>query len=349
MRKLSKRQQDILDLIRRSQGLSNRKIREEVSKKYGEVSRVTVVRDMELLLRAGLVEKKGQGRSLVYVEKITIPLLEYVAVDDYFRQEQDQRQVKYERFNWESIGWMGGVFDQRELKNLADLNKEYQLKVKKMSKAAWKKELGRWLIELAWKSSQIEGNTYSLLDTEVLIKEKKEAAGHSREEAIMILNHKKALEYILGNRSKFKILRLRQIEDVHRMLVKDLGVAAGLRQKIVRVVGTNYRPLDNVYQIKEAMEKMVKKINKLSDPFSKSLLAIMFLSYIQPFEDGNKRTSRLVGNAVLLANGLCPLSLRTIDEVEYKKAMILFYEQNSVRYFKELFMEQFGWAVKNYF
>lgn len=72
------------------------------------------------------------------------------------------------------------------------------------------------------------------------------------------------------------------------------------------------------------------------------------ISYIQPFEDGNKRTSRLLGNALLLANGYCPLSYRSVDEVEYKKAIILFYERNSVLYFKGMFIDQFKQAVENF-
>ena len=78
-------------------------------------------------------------------------------------------------------------------------------------------------------------------------------------------------------------------------------------------------------------------------------MLILMISYIQPFADGNKRTARVLGNAVLLANNICPLSYREADESEYKKAVILFYEQNSARYFKEIFMQQFKFAVDNYF
>jgi Fic family protein len=71
--------------------------------------------------------------------------------------------------------------------------------------------------------------------------------------------------------------------------------------------------------------------------------------YIQPFEDGNKRTARIIANAVLLANNVCPISYRSVDETDYKKAAVLFYEQNSARFFKQLFVEQFKFAVDNYF
>ena len=165
----------------------------------------------------------------------------------------------------------------------------------------------------------------------------------------MILNHKKALEYILGERKDFRKLNLRKIEDIHRIIVEGLGVQHGIRKGLVGVVGTRYKPLDNEHQINEAVEKTVKIINGLDDCFSKALVGLAMISYIQPFEDGNKRTSRLLTNSILLADDACPLSFRSIDEGDYKKAIIIFYEQNSIRMLKQLFIQQFKFVVKNYF
>ena len=79
------------------------------------------------------------------------------------------------------------------------------------------------------------------------------------------------------------------------------------------------------------------------------MLAVLLISYIQPFEDGNKRTDRIVGNAILIKNGYCPLSYRSVTPGDYKKAMVLFYEQNNISAYKKLFVEQIEFAVKNYF
>ena len=83
--------------------------------------------------------------------------------------------------------------------------------------------------------------------------------------------------------------------------------------------------------------------------FEKALLALLLLNYIQPFMDGNKRTARITSNALLLANGYCPLSFRTVDSIDYKKAMLIFYEQNNLYAFKNIFINQYEFAVREYF
>lgn len=349
MKQLAKRQLDILGHIRKNKSASNQEIQKYLEKSFGDVSRVTVVRDLDKLLRAKLIRKKGKGRSTRYEELAKSRILTYFDIGEYFKKGPDEREVVFERFNFEIFKNLKEIFTNEETEELNKLNKDYNKRIKKLSPINLKKEFERLTIELSWKSSRIEGNTYSLIDTEILIKEHKEAEGHKKEEAIMILNHKKALDYILDKRSDFKKITLRKIENIHRILVDDLGVSHGIRKKPVGIVGTRYKPLDNQYQVEEAVEKTIRIINGLKSSFSKAIVALAMASYIQPFEDGNKRASRLLTNAILLAHNICPLSFRSIDEGDYKKAMILFYEQNSIRFLKELFIEQFKFAVENYF
>jgi len=218
-----------------------------------------------------------------------------------------------------------------------------------MSSLAYTKEMERLAIDLSWKSSQIEGNTYSLLETERLLKDKETAAGKPKDDATMLLNHKEALHFILENPDYVVPLSIARIEDVHSILIKDLEVERNIRQRRVGISGTNYKPLDNEHQIREALEDMCRLINRKENVFEKTLLALVLLSYIQPFNDGNKRTARIICNAILISNQYCPISFRTIDAVEYKKAMLIFYEQNTISVFKKLFIEQFRFAVKTYF
>ena len=350
MLKLNQRQKLIFDYIRENKGAQNQAIKNYLEKEIEEkISRVTVVRDLDLLLKNDLIKKNGRGRNVGYTELLTNELLAYFDVASYFKEDPDNRKIKYRGFNFNIFTKLNNLFDKLGTEQLDKQNKEYQAKIKKMSPTIIKKEVERLIIELSWKSSQIEGNTYSLIDTETLIKEHKEAAGHKHVEAIMILNHKRALDYIFSGKNKFKRLNLRQVENIHSLIIKDLEVNQGIRKSIVGITGTNYKPLDNQHQIREALEKMIAAINKSKNPLEKALIANIMIAYIQPFEDGNKRTSRLLANALLLSHNYCPLSFRSINEGDYKKAVILFYEQNSALYFKKLFVEQFKFSLDNYF
>lgn len=351
MIKLNDRQNKILEFIRKSESSGNKEILDYVSKKDEKVTRLTIVRDLNKLIKSKLIVRKGRGRNAAYRTKEKSLLLSYFDVDKYFQLPPDEREIKLKTFNFEIFdGFSKNILTPTELAKLEELNKDYQRRIKRLSPTILKREFERLTIELSWKSSQIEGNTYSLIDTEILIKEKKEAKGHSKEEAIMILNHKRALDYILDKKSDFRKISLANIENIHKLIVKDMGVKENLRRRAVGVTGTTWRPLDNEFQIREAVEKMITMVNSNEiHPLAKSLAVILLVSYIQPFEDGNKRTARILGNAVLLANDHCPLSFRSIDESDYKKATLLFYEQNSARFFKELFIKQFQFAVKNYF
>ena len=127
------------------------------------------------------------------------------------------------------------------------------------------------------------------------------------------------------------------------------NVDKGIRKRRVGVTGTNYRPLDNEHQIRKALEDTCRLINGKENIFEKALLTLVLLSYIQAFSDGNKRTARITSNAILIANNYCPISFRTVDSVDYKKAMLIFYEQNNIFAFKKIFIDQFAFAVQTYF
>jgi len=345
MVKLTSRQNKILDIVRGLGLASNKQIKEAMK----GVSRVTIIRELNLLLSHSLITKEGKGRNILYKEKTQNSFLKYIDIDKYFKKEPDQREIAFKRFNFDVLSNMKSILTQEEERELDGLNLKYQNRIKSLSKSILKKEFERLTIELSWKSSKIEGNTYSLIDTEVLIKENREAKGHNREEAVMILNHKKALDYMLEKRSNFKQLSISKVEGIHSLVVDDLGIGKGIRKRPVGIIGTSYIPLDNQHQIREAMQKMINTINSMQNIFAKALFVVAVLSYIQPFEDGNKRTARLLANALLLANNYCPLSFRSVDEVDYKKSLIVFFEQNNIRAFKELFIEQLKFSLNNYF
>jgi Fic family protein len=165
----------------------------------------------------------------------------------------------------------------------------------------------------------------------------------------MLLNHKDAIDFVVANSDYFLSLSISKMEELHSILIKDLGVDRNIRIRRVGITGTNYRPLDNEFQIKEALQQTCDLINDRENIFEKALFALVLLSYIQAFTDGNKRMARIMANALLIANQYCPISFRTTDSIEYKKAMLLFYEQNNISAFKQIFINQFKFAVENYF
>ncbi|KKQ40036.1 MAG: hypothetical protein US58_C0024G0007 [Candidatus Magasanikbacteria bacterium GW2011_GWA2_37_8] len=346
---LNKRQEIILAFLEENKNpLAIAQIILKVDSSFKKTARITVIRDLNLLVKHGYITQYGKGRGVVYQLSVVYRSIKPIDIESYFKIDPDKREIQ-KNFNFEVFALLKNIFNKEELAKLQMLNKIYQKNIKKLSPTALKREFERLVIELSWKSSKIEGNTYTLLETEYLLREQKEPKGHSKEEATMILNHKKALDFIRSHPAQFKKLSVPKIEDVHYLLTKDLSVARNIRQRQVRISGTAYTPLDNQFQIREAVQKMCEFVNNQKNQFEKAFVAMLLIAYIQPFEDGNKRTSRVLGNAVLLALESCPLSFRSIDELEYKKAILLFYEQNNFSYFKELFINQFEFAVDNYF
>jgi Fic family protein len=346
MQQLNKRQYKIIDFLSEKKLASNSEITAFLG---NELSRFTVLRDLDFLLEKNIIKKQGRGRAVKYGLSSVNSILSYIDPIEYFKKGPDERNLKFDSFNQDIFNWLPDIFSKEEKEELNTINNEYVKRIKKMNEGLFKKEVERITIELSWKSSQIEGNTYSLIDTEMLIKKRIEAKGHNKEEAMMILNHKNAIDYIFNNKSEFKKLDLFQIEKIHELLTRGMGIKTEVRSDPVRITGTKYRPTGNRADIINYLHKTIDMVNSIADPFSKALIAILMVSYIQPFEDGNKRTARILGNAILLANNVCPLSYRSAKEADYKSATILFYEQNSAVFFKELFIEQFKFAVDNYF
>ena len=314
-------------------------------------SDATLKRMIAAGIKAGDIVAEGKARATRYRLSPQAQLLMPLNLDTYFALEVDERQVQ-SSYNFELINGLLAetrLFSDKDQVHLDALQEEFRQHISELTDNEYRKEMERLGIDLSWKSSQIEGNTYTLLETERLLRESKTAEGKTREEAVMLLNHKDALSFVLDNPDYLKELTVSHIEDIHQLLTKELSIDKGLRRHRVGITGTNYHPLDNEFQIREAMRDACELINSKSNIFEKALLTLILLSYIQPFSDGNKRTARITSNAILIANDYCPLSFRSIDSIDYKKAMLIFYEQNSLYAFKQIFMEQFEFAVKEYF
>ena len=348
MIKKQERQNKIISFIEEKKEVS---ISDILSFLSVEIDRKTLQRDLKELEENFLIVKKGSGRGTTYSLSVHYEILKKIDIEKYFSVPYIERKVK-ESFNFDIFKILeNNIFTDVEKERLENLQNKFIKNFSKYrSQTLINKEFERIMIEFSWKSSSIEGNTYSLLATEALLKENIADKGKTKKETQMILNHKDAFNEAIQNKERFKKLNYSDIEYIHKVLTRGLGIKDNIRTgPIGGITGTKYKPLDNEHQIKEALEKMTALINKKELFIEKAFLSVILISYIQAFEDGNKRTARMLSNAILLAYNSIPLSYRIVDIEEYKKAILLFYEINNISYFKQIFIEQFEDSTKNYF
>lgn len=319
----SNKKTEILQFIQMHPAVSSKEIHDGINI---EVSYATLKRILKIMIAENLIVAKGKGKATKYEIDPGYAVVKPVDTTEYFKKEVDEREIqkKYNPVLIRKIILHVSLFTQKEMARLNSLLDQYTKNVSALSKSEFNNELERLAIDLSWKSSQIEGNTYSLLETERLLKDKETAEGKTRDEATMLINHKEALDFIIQNKDYIHPLSVSNIEDIHSLLTKEMNINTNVRTHRVGISGTNYTPLDNEFQINEALQDMCDVINNRPNPFEKVLLSLVLISYIQPFADGNKRTARIISNAILINNHYCPISFRTVDSVEYKKAMLIF-------------------------
>lgn len=211
--------------------------------------------------------------------------------------------------------------------------------------------LDRLLIDLSWNSSRLEGNTYSLLETKRLIELGETATGKDASEAQMILNHKAAIEYIVESVQDDRITS-HTIYSVHALLSQNLlgdpGASGRVRTIRVGVGGTTYVPLENPQVLQECFDLFVEKVGSIVDPFEQSLFSIVHLSYLQAFEDVNKRTARLIANIPLIRENLKPLSFTEVNKAAYISALLGVYERNDISLIRDLYLWAYNRSSRAY-
>jgi len=201
----------------------------------------------------------------------------------------------------------------------------------------------RLLIDLSYNSSRLEGNTYSRLDTQKLVEEGIFAEGKVHEETVMIMNHKETILFLVENAQDIELNSL-TIRNLHYLLSQDLlanpEACGNIRTLEVDIGQSTYRPLGNHHVLKELFELILQKAKKVKDPFEQSFFLLVHLSYLQAFEDVNKRTSRLSCNIPFIKGNLCPLSFTDVSRDDYTAALLAIYEKNDA----EPMLELFAWA-----
>ncbi|MEO7099816.1 MAG: Fic family protein [Luteolibacter sp.] len=211
--------------------------------------------------------------------------------------------------------------------------------------------MDRLLIDLSWNSSRLEGNTYSLLETQRLLELGEDAEGKGVQETQMILNHKAAIEMLADDAGELDFNRY-TICNLHALLsdnlLSDPGACGRLRSCRVGISGTTFHPLGTPQQIEEHFEDILRKASAVRDPFEQAFFAMVHLPYLQPFEDVNKRVSRLAANIPLVRHNLCPLSFVDVESADYIGGLLGVYELNRIEYLRDVFVRAYRRSCARY-
>lgn len=316
---------------------------------FQDVTERTLQRDLNELIESRLVERSGEARAVSY-EVTDAGRIDITLSGDWLEvlfANEDRHPLGYD-FNRLDTLKTQSLFNEVETEKLDGYNAVFQEKLKTAPADIIRRERERITIELSWKSSQFEGNTYSLLETETLLKEGIPARGKTQEETVMVINHKKALDFSEEHKDIFaNNLQVQTVIELHKLLAEGL-FDYGLRERLVGITGSVYRPLESKFQLEDELKRLCDVINTKQSVYEKALLAFTFICYLQPFNDGNKRTGRILANAILYANDSFPLSLRAVDVNTYKFAILAFYELGILGNAKNTFIDQAKFAAENY-
>ena len=211
--------------------------------------------------------------------------------------------------------------------------------------------VNRLLVDLSWASSRLEGNTYSQLDAQNLIMDGIIADDKERAEADMILNHKHAITMLLESAGDIDY-NMYTFLSLHHLLSDNLmgdpEDCGRLRQKIVEIGGSVYRPLGFPQQVEDYFRLFLDKAGDIEDPFEQSFFTMVHLPYLQPFTDVNKRTARLGANIPLIKNKLCPLSFIDVPDRDYIEGNLGVYELNDTSLLQDVYVWSYERSCRQY-
>jgi hypothetical protein len=327
--------------------------------------RRTLQRWLNVLVGQGRLRKEGQARSTRYLlpvqaepevaaaavtaaapDEVSLPLsAEARAIESAVRQPvQHRTPVGYQRSFLDS--YRPNITHYLPAALRAELLAQGQVAAHSEPAGTYARSIAnRLLIDLSWNSSRLEGNTYSLLETERLLSAGEAAEGKGALDAQMILNHKAAIEFLIAcspeiGFNRYTLLNLHALLSDN--LLPDPTASGRLRTVAVGIGQAVFLPLEGPQLIAECFAQVLDTAAAIQDPLEQAFFAMVHLPYLQPFEDVNKRVSRLAANIPLIQHNLCPLSFVDVPPAVYISAMLGVYELNRV----ELLRDVFAWAYK---
>ena len=324
-------------------------------------TRRTLQRWLNALVGQGRLRKEGQARSTRYLLPVqAAPEAAAAAApgDVFFPLSDEARAidiaVRQPVQHRTPVGYRRSFLDSYRPNTTFYLHAALRAELQALGQVAAHNEpagtyarsiANRLLIDLSWNSSRLEGNTYSLLETERLLSAGDAAEGKGALEAQMILNHKAAIEFLMDctpdmGFNRYTLLNLHALLSDN--LLPDPTASGRLRTVAVGIGQAVFLPLEGPQLIAECFAQVLDTAAAIQDPLEQAFFAMVHLPYLQPFEDVNKRVSRLAANIPLIQHNLCPLSFVDVPPAAYISAMLGVYELNRI----ELLRDVFAWAYK---
>ncbi|MFO1277701.1 MAG: Fic family protein [Sphaerotilus natans] len=311
-----------------------------------------VKRRLGALVAAGVVARAGQARSTRYALVRTLPPTDTVAsVSLSLRERLNQPLAMREPVTYRREFLEGYVPNETRL-----LPEPLALELAHAARMAGQQPAGTYarqvleplLIDLSWSSSRLEGNRYSLLATEELFRR---GTTPGDADAVMLLNHKRAIEFLVDAVPEYGLTSA-LLRNLHALLLQDLLADADslgtIRRKVVQISDTVYVPTQVPLLLEEMFDLMLDKARRIKNPVEAAFFLWVHLAYLQPFEDGNKRTSRLAANVPLMLYNCAPLSFNEVAPLDYAQAMVGVYEFQDVSLAVELFAATYRRSLKKY-
>jgi len=359
MSKMSDEQQE-LELIKRALSKSNSMLSiSEIRKQTGlAIGHRTLIRRLAKLVDDGIIKRTGEKRGIAYQIAIKGREPEQPAESALIPLTTESREiltlVNLPQINRTPVGYERSFLTLYQPNVTSYLTADEKKKLAESGKTARQNEpagtyakdiLQRLLIDLSWNSSRLEGNTYSLLDTERLISMGEVADNKSAKDAQMILNHKEAIEFLVANSEDIGFNRYTLL-NIHALLSNNLlpdpAASGRLRTFGVGIQQSVYTPLGIPPVIEEMFDLLLEKVSRIEDPFEQAFFMMVQLPYLQPFDDVNKRVSRLAANISLTNKNLIPISFVDVPDSLYIKGILAVYELNRIELLKDVFL----WAYE---
>ena len=334
--------QNILDYVAAHPGAGREDIRRHTAP---DASSPTVWRALKRLVEENKLEVSGKGRATGYSLAGAAAVRAHLAKPYIRRKPVSYNKGFIDRYVPGRSFYLGTNDRQR----LRDAGTPTMPPLPAGTYA--KRVLERLLVDLSWASSRMEGNTYSILETERLIRFGEEASGKDRKEAVMLLNHKEAIQYVANNLDAVTVSRP-DLFNIHALLadglLADPAMAGRLRRMPVGITHSSYRPIDDQFAIEDEFAILIEKAGAITDPFEQSFFLLVHIPYLQAFDDINKRTSRVASNIPLLKADLAPMSFLTMEDDDYIDGLIGVYELNNVALLRDAYMDAYVASAEHY-